>query len=45
MQAPLDISVGAAAGHASGATTVVSPTSGFLRAETVESVEVGSIDV
>ena len=41
-QAPLDISVGAAAGHASGATTVVSPTSRFLRAETVESVEVGS---
>ena len=44
-QAPLNISVGTAAGHASGATTVVSPTSGFLRAETGESVEVGSIGV
>ena len=37
---PLGISVSATAGHASGATTVVSPASGFLLGETGEPVEV-----
>ncbi|MCZ6777636.1 MAG: hypothetical protein O7F16_01600, partial [Acidobacteria bacterium] len=40
-QVPLGVPVGATAGHAGGATAVVSPISGFPPAQTGEPVEVG----